>query len=144
METNNTNLIYTLIIQCKYTVMKGIELYNSHYSQYINDIDFLIITDKLIVTILDTSNSTKFNKINNFIKVSKLISNNENKICICIHLGKIFDIINNNIHNLNYPNQYIHIIVSSTKSNLIKQLTKVLYEQQIFFYDSNDTAIMFE
>jgi len=113
-------------------------------------IDHLIIGSDFIVSIQDKWKNSKptLNDINHFIKATKRIGYIENKCYLGIYLSNmpLTSIAKSALKYENtksYINKFIEIN-SDTEQKLIYELSSVLYNYNIYFYESDGCIIMLE
>jgi hypothetical protein len=114
------------------------------------NIDYLIDKGDYIIAIYNNWKETSItlNDNTNFIKSVEHILKSINKPMLVIYLSKcVNNTTNNNFKDIlsengnNYVLKY-NTIYSNTPESLIKKLKKVLYENEIYMYDSDGDALM--
>lgn len=138
--------IHTILSQSKYLVYKEKDIIKK-YGEICYGIDHLIITNYLVITIQDKWKNSKptINDVNHFIASSERIKKIHNLPLVSIYLSK-----NNitsyaekilNFENNNTSNTYINIS-NVSYLDLIKELTQILYNYGIYFYENDNSVIM--
>ena len=114
------------------------------------NIDYLIDKGDYIIAIYNNWKETSItlNDNTNFIKSVEHILKSINKPMLVIYLSKcVNNTTNNNFKDIlsengnNYVLKY-NTIYSNTPESLIKKLKKVLYENEIYMYDSDGDTLM--
>jgi len=114
------------------------------------NIDYLIDKGDYIIAIYNNWKETSItlNDNTNFIKSAEHILKSINKPMLVIYLSKcVNNTTNNNFKDIlsengnNYVLKY-NTIYSNTPESLIKKLKKVLYENEIYMYDSDGDTLM--
>ena len=153
MQTNFNSKINDLLSQTKYPILKKNEILT--YSNInIKLIDNLIFVDHYIIGICNRWSFTNSNitliQIQNFISELAQISLIENKKVIGIFLSKtqLDKILPNFIQNISFNNFYdinnFYNLYHKNYNILINKLSNLLYENSIYFYEPDNSAIMLD
>lgn len=140
------NNIHEFISQTKYTILREKEIVNK-YSCLAYGIDHLMYLEECIICIQDKWRSSKpsLSDINHFISAVKYINDNEFKKCVGIYLSKepltayaskAFEYENNKKIN------YFFSVYDNDMDKIIHKITKIFYENKIFLYENDGSAIM--
>ena len=140
------DLIHNIISQSEYIVLRENDIVKT-YGQTVYGIDHMIKTTNFLVLIQDKWKNSKpgLQDINHFTKATERISDIEHKRCLCIYLSK-YPITSYaeqafNVENNKRLNRFI-TISSESQQQIIKILTRILYNNKIYFYESDGSAIM--
>jgi len=139
--------IHNLISKTKYNVLTNKDITKKYNNILCSGIDYLINTTDYIICIQDKWRDTKSQLIgiNHFLKSIEYIVEVEKKRCIGIYLTKtpitksVADVFNNSNtkHSITcFP------IYDENQELLINKFSELLYSNQIYFYDSDDSLVM--
>ena len=137
--------LISLLAQTKLQLLLP-EQINLYFPQLTGFVDLILITPNNYICFKDcwTANNLTPNILDNYSRGSTQINLNSDKKFIFILLKKNNDIIKYLSNNNILIQDYVIILQKNNLDKLLKDLSKLLYSEHIYFYDNDMDTIMLD